>query len=118
MLFISTKSVYTAVYASSDCYSLYLLELATVVATITNTTVKGANIKVQKLEIPYTEVPSSSSSPCRLRVSGIPSIDLDHLGLLIERATQLECNLDFLLEQKDEDSSLMTFKKHLSEKGI
>ena len=98
-------------------YVLYSLDLDAVVAVIAKTKVKGANIKVQKLELPYVETPPSTSSPCRLLLSGVPSVDIEYLGLLIEKATQLEYGTDFILEEQDENLTLMTLKKQLSEKG-
>ena len=100
------------------CVCFKKKDIDAVIAVIANTKVKGINIKVQKLELPYPETQLSTSSPCRILLSEIPSVDIDYLGLLIEKATVLDSSTDFVLEEQDESSSLMTLKRQLSDKGM
>ena len=92
-------------------------DIDAVVAVLTSTKVKGTNIQVQTLELPYVEASASISLPCRLLLSGFCSVDIDHLGLLIERTVPLEYNTDFFLAVHNA-SVLMTLKQQLSEKGM
>ena len=79
---------------------------------------KDTNIKVRKLELPYVETSPSISLPCRLLLSGFCSVDIDHLGLLIERTVvPLKYNTDFLLDMHGDSAALMTLKQQLSDTG-
>ena len=74
---------------------------------------KGAVLKVEVLKGEVTD-----NVPSVLHVSNMPpNLELDYLGLHLEKLLKMELEEDFTLATHDDTSALVRFKKCLSPQG-